>query len=181
MTVGISSPASFSMRVSSKAHYGLRMMTELAKSHGRGPTSLAEVSRVEHLPLAYLEQLAAQLRRGGLVESTRGVHGGYRLTRDPATISVLDVVRVVEGEVAPVECLAHDYVRGSCIRERDCASQPLWQRLKRSIDAVLSSTTLAELVADRALAESFTPLPTLTIDSGPPTHVNGHREVMAHA
>jgi len=147
------------MRVSSKAHYGLRMMTALAKGHGRGPISLAEVSRTEHLPLSYLEQLAAQLRRGRLVESTRGVHGGYRLTRDPRTISVLDVVRVVEGEVAPVECLAHDYVAGSCIREGDCASQPLWQRLKRSIDAVLSQTTLAELVADHALVETFAPIP----------------------
>ncbi len=147
------------MRVSSKAHYGLRMMTELAKAYGRGPMSLAEVSRAEHLPLPYLEQLAAQLRRGGLVESTRGVHGGYRLNRDPATISVLDVVQVVEGEVAPVECLAHDYQHGSCIREGDCASQPLWQRLKRSIDAVLSQTTLAELVADHGLVETFAPLP----------------------
>ena len=60
--------ASFSMRVSSKAHYGLRMMTEFAKSYGAGPLSIAEVARVEHLPLAYLEQLASQLRRGGLVE-----------------------------------------------------------------------------------------------------------------
>jgi Rrf2 family cysteine metabolism transcriptional repressor len=163
MTVGISSSASFSMRVSSKAHYGLRMMTELAKAHGHGPTSLAEVSRVEHLPLSYLEQLAAQLRRGGLVESTRGVHGGYRLTRDPATISVLDVVRVVEGEVAPVECVAHEYVPGSCLREGECASQPLWQRLKRSIDAVLSQTTLAELVADHALVETFAPIPLVEV------------------
>jgi len=161
MTVGISAAASFSMRVSSKAHYGLRMMTEFARVYGAGPMSLAEVSRVEHLPLSYLEQLAAQLRRGGLVESTRGVHGGYRLTRHPALISVLDVVEVVEGEVSPVECVAHDYVPGSCIREGDCASQPLWRRLKASIDAVLSQTTLAELVADHALVSSFAPLPVL--------------------
>ncbi len=118
--------------------------------------------------------------------STRGVHGGYRLTREPATISVLDVVRIVEGEVAPVECLAHDYVQGSCIREGECASQPLWQRLKRSIDAVLSSTTLAELVAHHALAESFAPLPTLTVGAaaqamqGPGRRSQRHQEV-AHA
>jgi len=146
------------MRVSSKAHYGLRMMTEFAKAHGRGPLSIAEVARVEHLPMAYLEQLAAQLRRGGLVQSTRGVHGGYTLARSPDTISVLDVVRVVEGEVAPVECVAHDYVSGSCIREGECASRPLWQRLKRSIDAVLSQTTLAELVADHSLIDSMAPV-----------------------
>jgi len=155
MTVGISAPASFSMRVSSKAHYGLRMMTEFARSYGKGPMSLGEVSRTEHLPLSYLEQLAAQLR-----------HGGYRLTRHPASISVLDVVRVVEGEVAPVECVAHDYVPGTCVREGDCASQTLWRRLKASIDAVLSETTLQELVADRALADSFIPLPLLSERAG---------------
>ena len=65
------------MRVSSKAHYGLRMMTEFARTYGQGPHSLADVARDEHLPQPYLEQLAAQLRRGGLIESTRGVHGGY--------------------------------------------------------------------------------------------------------
>src|SRR4029077_310216 len=151
-------PASFSMRVSSKAHYGLRMMTEFAKAHGKGPLSIAEVGRVEHLPVAYLEQLAAQLRRGGLIESTRGVHGGYALTRAPEKVSVLDIVRIVEGEVSPVECVAHDYVSGSCIREGECASRGLWQRLKKSIDTVLSQTTLAELIVDHSLIDSMAPV-----------------------
>jgi len=166
MTVGITAGASFSMRVSSKAHYGLRMMTEFAKTYGQGPVSLAEVARIEHLPLAYIEQLAAQLRRGGLLASTRGVHGGYALSREPGSINVLDVVRVVEGEVAPVECVAHDYVTGTCAREGDCASRALWARLKESIDAVLSGTTLADLVADSSLVDAFTPLPL-----GESTHV----------
>lgn len=147
------------MRVSSKAHYGLRMMTEFAKGYGRGPLSIAEVARTEHLPVAYLEQLAAQLRRSGLVESTRGVHGGYSLSRPPQDVTVLDVVRVVEGEVSPVECVAHDYVSGTCIREGECASRGLWQRLKRSIDMVLSQTTLADLINDHSLIDSMAPAP----------------------
>ena len=171
MTVGISENTSlhlsevrrdapgtpFSMRVSSKAHYGLRMMTEFARAYGRGPLSIAEVARVEHLPLAYLEQLAGHLRRGGLVESTRGVHGGYSLTRPPEEISVLEVVRIVEGEVSPVECVSSDYVSGSCAREGECASRGLWQRLKESIDAVLRQTTLAELIEDRSLLLAMGP------------------------
>lgn len=158
MTVGISPSASFSMRVSSRAHYGLRMMTEFAKAHGDGPLSLAEVARVEGLPLSYLEHLAGQLRRGGLVTSTRGVHGGYSLTRAPEDISVLDVITIVEGEVAPVECVAHGYEPGSCAREGDCASRALWVRLKRSIDSVLRETTLAELISDRGLVDMLVPL-----------------------
>lgn len=149
--------ASFSMRVSSKAHYGLRMMTELARSYGHRPLSIAEVARTEHLPVAYLEQLAAQLRRGGLVESTRGVHGGYSLARGPEQISVLDVVRVVEGEVAPVECVAAEYVSGTCAREGDCASRGIWHRLKETIDAMLGQTTLTDLIADRSLMDSIAP------------------------
>jgi Rrf2 family protein len=133
-------------------------MTEFAKAYGHGPLSIAEVARIEHLPVAYLEQLGAHLRRGGLVESTRGVHGGYTLTRSPDQISVLDVITVVEGEVSPVECVSHDYVSGSCLREGECASRGLWLKLKRSIDAVLSQTTIAELVADHALMESMAPV-----------------------
>ena len=146
------------MRVSSRAHYGLRMMTEFAKAYPSGrPMSLAEVARIEGLPLAYLEQLAGQLRRGGLVEATRGAHGGYTLARPPAEVSVLDVVTLVDGEVAPVECVAHAYEPGSCVREGDCASRSLWQRLKTSIDLVLSTTSLAELVSDHMLASAFVP------------------------
>jgi Rrf2 family transcriptional regulator, cysteine metabolism repressor len=145
------------MRVSSKAHYGLRMMTEFARAYGKGPLSLAEVARVEHLPLAYLEQLAGLLRRAELVGSTRGVHGGYALTRPPETISVLEVIHAVEGEVSPVECVSSDYVTGSCAREGECASRGLWQRLKESIDAVLRQTTLAELLHDQSLLAAMAP------------------------
>ncbi|MBV8300434.1 MAG: Rrf2 family transcriptional regulator [Candidatus Dormibacteraeota bacterium] len=162
VAVGVEHPpvaAPFSMRVSSKAHYGLRMMTEFARGYGHGPLSIAEVARVEHLPLAYLEQLAAQLRRGGLVESTRGVHGGYSLTRPAEDITVLEVVRILEGEVSPVECVASGYVSGTCVREGECASRGLWQRLKQSIDAVLSETTLADLIHDQSMLQTIAPAP----------------------
>jgi Rrf2 family cysteine metabolism transcriptional repressor len=159
MQVGISQPSSFSMRVSSKAHYGLRMMTEFAKADGRGPLSLAEVARTEHLPLPYIEHLAAQLRRAGLIDSRRGVHGGYVLTRSPRHISVLDIVRTVDGEVAPVECVAHDYTAGTCVREDDCASRPLWMRLKHSIESVLGETSLADLVQQPQLVDELASIP----------------------
>ncbi len=171
MTVGISQPvhrtpaesrptepsASYSMRVSSRAHYSLRMMTEFARAYGSGPLSIAEVARVEGLPLSYLEQLAAQLRRSGLVQSTRGVRGGYSLTRPPERISVLEVVNAVEGEVSPVQCVSTAYVLGSCAREGECASRGLWQRLKESIDSVLRQATLAELIHDRSLLVATAP------------------------
>jgi Rrf2 family cysteine metabolism transcriptional repressor len=133
------------VKVSSRAHYGLRAMTELARAHGRGPIALSEVARAEHLSQGYLEQLMATLRRAGLVEGTRGASGGYRLARPPAQITVGQIYRALEGPIAPVECADDGYVPGSCDREPSCASRTIWRRVRDSIEQVLDSTTLADL------------------------------------
>jgi Rrf2 family protein len=93
------------MMFSTKAEYGVRVMAHLAKSGGDKPISLAAVADAEGLPLAYLEHLAARLRRAGLVESHRGSRGGYSLARDAAAITMAEVVRALEGDIAPVECI----------------------------------------------------------------------------
>src|SRR5438552_3876006 len=145
------------MKVSSRAHYGLRAMTELARAYGQGALSLSEIAVREHLPLPYLEQVVAPLRKAGLVEGTRGVHGGYRLTRAPKAISVGEVVRVLEGPdaTAPVECVADGYVDGSCVRDTECLSRPLWSRVKTAMDIVLFGTTLADLCSDAAMGKEI--------------------------
>jgi Rrf2 family protein len=120
-------------------------MTELARTYGHGLLSLAEISRTELLPLAYLEQLVGELRRAGLVEGVRGLHGGYRLTRSPDEITVGEVYRVLEGPIAPVECTADDYLPHSCEREAGCLSRSVWERVQQSISAVLDATTLSDL------------------------------------
>ena len=97
------------MKVSTRVHYGLRAMTELARSYREDKLlSIAEIARSEGLPLAYLEQLVGELRRSGLVEGTRGVRGGYRLARAPEAITVGEIYRVLEGEVAPVDVAVVD-------------------------------------------------------------------------
>src|ERR1700716_4530760 len=122
------------MKVSTRVHYGLRAMTELARSYREDHLlSISEIARNEALPLAYLEQLVGELRRAGLVEGTRGVRGGYRLVRAPEAITVGDVYRVLEGEVAPVECTAEDYLPGTCIRETVCMSRSIWERVQAAI------------------------------------------------
>ena len=120
-------------------------MTELARAHGRGLLSLGEIARAELLPLPYLEQLIGELRRAGLVEGVRGLHGGYRLTRRPDQITVGEVYRVLEGAIAPVECTAEDYLPHSCEREAACLSRSVWTRVRDSISAVLDTTTLEDL------------------------------------
>jgi Rrf2 family transcriptional regulator, cysteine metabolism repressor len=149
------------MRISSRAHYGLRMLTELAKSRGGPPLSLAEIARREAMPLAYLEQLVAPLRKAGVVEGTRGLHGGYRLARPPQEVTVLEIVELMEGPVAPVECLAENYRSGSCSREPECLSRPLWGRLQEAVQGVLGGTTLADMVRDPQIPDHECPVASL--------------------
>ena len=96
------------MIFSSKAEYGVRLMVELGRQTPEQPTSLKAIADAEGLPLAYLEQVVARLRRADLVMSARGAHGGYWLARDPAEITMYDVVGALEGPIAPMECFVHD-------------------------------------------------------------------------
>jgi Rrf2 family cysteine metabolism transcriptional repressor len=154
-------------------------MTELARSYGdQRLLSISEIARNEDLPLAYLEQLVGELRRAGLVEGTRGVHGGYRLTRGPALITVGDVYRILEGEVAPVDCTAEDYLPGTCGRDMDCMSRSIWERVQAAILSVLDSTSLDDLLITDALqhaASNFVPLDSLGAGTPP------RRTELAHA
>jgi Rrf2 family cysteine metabolism transcriptional repressor len=151
------------MKVSTRVHYGLRAMTELARSYRADRLlSISEIARSEDLPMAYLEQLVGELRRAGLVEGTRGVRGGYRLARGPEAITVGDVYRILEGEVAPVDCTAEAYLTGACTRETTCLSRSIWSRVQAAILGVLDSTTLDDLLLSEALQHSvaahFVPL-----------------------
>jgi Rrf2 family protein len=155
------------MKVSTRVHYGLRAMTELAQVHGEERlVSIAEIARVESLPLAYLEQLVGELRKAGLVEGVRGVRGGYRLSKAPVDITVGDVYRILEGEVAPVECTAEGYHPGACAMDAACPSRSVWDRVQDAILGVLDSTTLedirrADLAHREALQTQFVPIESL--------------------
>ncbi len=94
------------MMFSTKAEYGVRVMVELARQAGDEPIPLAEIAERGGLPLAYLEHLAARLRKAGLVDSRRGSRGGYLLARSPTEITMAEVVEALEGSIAPIECIS---------------------------------------------------------------------------
>src|SRR5579862_8703228 len=94
------------MMFSTRAEYGVRVMVDLARRGGAEPVPLTEIADREGLPLAYLEHLVARLRRADLIESRRGARGGYLLARDPARITMAEVVEALEGSIAPVECIS---------------------------------------------------------------------------
>ena len=136
----------------------MRLMLELARHYGHGPVSLSEVADHEALPRPYLEQLVASLRDAGLVASTRGAHGGYALTRDPAAIPMGTVLRALEGPIAPMVCASEDPVHsGLCGRTGFCSVNLLWVKVRDAISTALDSVTLADLARPRANATSAHP------------------------
>jgi Rrf2 family protein len=139
------------MLFSTKAEYGVRLLVELGRRGDDGPVALASVAEAETLPLSYLEHLVAKLREAGLVSSTRGAHGGYRLGRPAEEITMLEVVEALEGPVAPMDCFHADGEgRVLCSHELDgdraCATKMLWTRVHGGVTRALAGTTLDELV-----------------------------------
>ena len=125
-------------------------MVQLARHHGTGPISLAGVAAEEDLPRAYLEQLVVSLREANLVVSTRGAHGGYELSRPPAEITMSEVLRALEGPIAPMICATDDPEHAIlCDRSARCTVNLLWVRVRDAITGALESMTLADLVPER--------------------------------
>ncbi len=152
------------MMFSTKAEYGIRVMTHLAREAGSEspaddggepgstPISLTAIAEAEALPLAYLEHLAARLKRAELVESRRGARGGYSLARPAESITMAEVVLALEGEIAPIECITEGS-DGALVCARDgepghdpCPTKLLWTRVQGSIVRTLKDMTLADLV-----------------------------------
>ena len=164
------------MTFSSKAEYGVRLMVELGRQEGDQPTSLKAIAEAEDLPLSYLEHVVASLKRAGLVESSRGAHGGYRLARPAAEVAMDEVVLALEGSIAPMECFTSAPPgKVACSHEGDaastCSTKLLWMRVQMGVVRALQSTTLAELVefsrcGEPALeAEAVTALPVVQAGS----------------
>jgi Rrf2 family transcriptional regulator, cysteine metabolism repressor len=121
-------------------------MAQLARRHGTGPASLTDIAEQEDLPRAYLEQLVISLRDADLVQSTRGAHGGYELTRAPEEIVMGDVLRALEGPIAPMICVTDDPNHMTCERSGHCTVNFMWVRVRDAIAGALDSMTLADLV-----------------------------------
>ena len=125
-------------------------MAQLAQRHGHGPASLTEIAEQEDLPRAYLEQLVISLRDAELVRSTRGAHGGYELTRPPEQIRMGEVLRALEGPIAPMICVSDEPNHNTCARTGYCTVNFMWLRVRDAIAGALDSMTLADLVPSPA-------------------------------
>lgn len=135
------------MKLSTKGRYGLKAMFDLALNYGEGPVALNSIAERQNISVHYLEQLIALLRKAGLVKSVRGAQGGYMLADKPENITVGDIIRTLEGPIAPSECVIEDDDK-ECSRADYCVTRIIWGKIKNSIDNVIDSITLQNMIDD---------------------------------
>lgn len=133
------------IRLTKAADYGILLLTGMAREAGELHTA-AGLSEVCHLPQPTVAKVLKLLARDGLVESERGAHGGYRLSRSPETISVADAICAVDGPIAVTECV--DETPGLCSVEADCAVRTNWATINAAIEAALAAVSIAQMAAN---------------------------------
>ena len=135
------------MKLSTRGRYGVKAMFDLALNQNKGPVSLKSIADRQKLSEAYLEQLFASLRRAGLVKSIRGAQGGYLLADTPDNITIGQILRTLEGTVAPVECV-DDMKEGlsKCPDAENCVTRLVWEKIRDGISDVVDSITLQDMI-----------------------------------
>ncbi len=132
------------MKISTKGRYALRLMLDLAINNSGEPVRIKDIARRQGISGKYLEQIISTLNKAGFVKSIRGPQGGYRLTKDPKEYTAGMILRLTEGSLAPVACMEGD--ENECLRECECATIILWEKLDEAIKSVVDTITLADLV-----------------------------------
>ena len=133
------------MNISMKSRYAVRALTELARreeTQPGKPVRLGDIAESRDMPLQFLEQVFAALRRGGVVRSRRGAAGGYSLAHPAAEISVLEVVASLDGVPSPAEC-----TQGLCERIDGCGASSVWIEAQQALEKVLGGTSIGDLLA----------------------------------
>ncbi len=130
---------------SRKCRYALRAVFELSLRHGGPRVKTAEIARSQAIPLRFLEVILNQLKQGGFVSSSRGKEGGYRLSRSPAEMAVGEVIRFIEGQLAPVECVLGE--DRDCPFYGSCVFLPMWEEVDEALSGVYDNTSFEDLVS----------------------------------
>jgi Rrf2 family protein len=132
------------MKISTKGRYALRLMLDIALHCGEGqPVPIRDVAERQGLSDKYLEQIVTPLSRAGLVRSVRGAGGGYLLSRKPEEYTVGDILRVLEGDLAPVSCVENAQC---CGLADQCVSMEVWEQIQTAINSVVDHITLADMM-----------------------------------
>ena len=131
------------MKLSTRGRYAARALLDLARHQGAAPIPLRDIARRQEISLYYLEHIVMPLAAAGMVRSSRGASGGIQLAKPPQEIRLGEVLRLVEGPLVLVDCVANPEI---CPRARQCVAREIWAELDRVINVVLEATTLQDLV-----------------------------------
>jgi Rrf2 family protein len=131
------------MKLSTRSRYGLRMMYELALNYGSDPVIIKDIAHNQNISEKYLSKLIIPLKGAHLVNSSRGSHGGYILSRDPSEITLREILEVLEGGITPVDCSKDGSV---CSKSSGCPARDVWCMLESAITGLLEGITLADML-----------------------------------
>lgn len=132
------------MKISTKGRYALRMLIDLAEHKENGFVSLKDIAERQNISKKYLEQIVPIMNRSGILVTNRGYQGGYKLAKDPAEITVGEILKNTEGSMAPVACLEQS--PNQCTRCKECATLPIWEGLERVVSDYLEGITLQDII-----------------------------------
>lgn len=140
------------MKLSTKSRYGVRAVYEIAKNYNIRPTKRKEIVKLQNLDDSYIENILILLKNAQVINTMRGANGGYVLAADPTSITVLDLVTILDGPVDPVDCLTS---KGDCPHSKRCPTQRVWDELRKAIEQVLGNYTMQDLIYENRNAELF--------------------------
>ena len=141
------------MTVSTRGRYALRMMIDLAEHGNDGFVALKDIAERQNISKKYLEQIIPELNRSGLLQTSRGFGGGYKLLRAPKDYTVWDILRATEGGMAPVACMESEV--NHCPRCAECETLPIWQGLQKVEEDYLSGITLQDILDKKAGSNNY--------------------------
>ena len=136
------------MKISTKGRYALRMLLELALHQEDGFIALKDIAERQSISKKYLEQIVPLLSRAGLLKTNRGYQGGYMLAKSPDAYTVGEILRVTEGNLAPIPCLEHP--ENACTRAEQCMTLYVWEGLYKTINEYVDSITLQDIINHNA-------------------------------
>ncbi|MEA3492975.1 MAG: Rrf2 family transcriptional regulator [Candidatus Margulisiibacteriota bacterium] len=134
------------MKLSTRGRYAVSAMFDLASNCEDVPISAAMISKSQQIPLSYLEQILLKLKKGGLVKTTKGPAGGYKLAKLPNRISIGDIIKAADGPIILADCFPHG---SRCPRSGSCSTKSLWASLSNKVAKVFDSTSLADLCKEK--------------------------------
>ncbi|MBT9438710.1 MAG: Rrf2 family transcriptional regulator [Desulfobacterales bacterium] len=143
------------MRLSTKSRYGTRAMLDIAINYEKGPVSVKSMADRQGISVKYMEQLIPLLKVAGLIRSVRGAGGGYTLSKDVRRINLRDIIDALEGSMFPVDCVDNPEI---CDRTKKCATYEIWKDIQDTINNMLDSLTLADMVERQLKINSTKPL-----------------------